>query len=360
VSGNKSSRWRAHVVHTPEEAIPYVVPGRQGGAVPDRPAVDVVRQVAARQEGVVDRRQALSVGLTSSALGRLIAAGRWQSVFPGVSAVHDQPVGELARVWAAVLYVGRGGAPALASGVAALWLAGVVDECPAVLEVTTSATRRVRRQVGLRVRVRAAVVAHPTLQPPRQRLEDALLDVIGGATRPDRVVDLVLRAGQRRLTTADRLRVAAEERPRLRWRELVNAMCAELGAGVHSVLERRYRRDVELAHGLPRGTRNEAELVDGSRWYRDVRYRGWRVLVELDGRGAHPVEEAFRDRRRDNRATRAGDLSLRYGWREVVGAPCGVAAEVAAVLQGQGWTGRPRPCGPDCRVHVASAKTSSR
>ena len=127
------------------------------------------------------------------------------------------------------------------------------------------------------------------MQPPRQRLEEALLDVISASTRPDRVVDLVLRAGQRRLTTADRLRVAADERPRLRWRGLVKAMCAELGGGA--------------------------------------------------------LEEAFRDRRRDNRATRAGDLALRYGWREVVGALCEVAAEVAEVMHGQGWAGRPRPCG---------------
>jgi hypothetical protein len=200
-------------------------------------AHDDLRRVAARQEGVVDRRQALSAGLASSNIARLTAAGRWRTLLPGVYAVHDQPVGDLARVWAAVLYVGRGGAPAVASGVAVLWLAGVVDECPAVVEVTTTAARRVRRQVGLRVRVRSSVTSHPTLQPPRQRLEQALLDVVAEATRPERVVDLVLRAGQRRLTTPDRLRAATAERSRLRWRWFVEAMCADLSAGVHSVLE---------------------------------------------------------------------------------------------------------------------------
>ena len=175
-----------------------------------------------------------------------------------------------------------------------------------------------------------------------------MLDALGNATRPELVVDLVLRAGQRRLTTPARLRAAAAGRRRLRWRRLLEALCGELAEGVHSVLEHVYRRDVERAHGLPRGSRNRPEAGSASSWYRDVWYRAWRVLVELDGRGTHPVEEAFRDRRRDNWAARAGEVALRYGWREVVGAPCEVAAEVAEVLRGRGWTGRLRASGPGC------------
>jgi hypothetical protein len=337
-------------MHGADDAAPR---RRQAAAVEAGVRREVLRQVAAGQAGVVHRRQALQAGVTSSAIGRLTAAGRWRTLHPGVYAVHDQPVDDLARVWAAVLYVGRGGGFAVASGSTALWLAGVLDGCPSVVEVTTTAGRRVRRQPGVRVRVREAVAAHPSLRPPRQRLEEALLDVLGDTVRPDRVVDLVLRAGQRRLTTPARLRSAAATRARLRWRWLLDALCADVAAGVHSVLERCYGRDVERAHGLPRGVRNRPERGGSSCWYRDVRYRAWRVLVELDGRGAHPVEEAFRDRRRDNWAARAGEVPLRYGWREVVSTPCEVAAEVAQVLRSQGWTGRLRPCRPGCTAVVA-------
>jgi hypothetical protein len=88
--------------------------------------------------------------------------------------------------------------------------------------------------------------------------------------------------------------------------------------------------------------------------YHDVRYRRWSTVVELDGRAAHPVEEAFRDFRRDNRVVVAGDVVLRYGWRDVACHPCEVAAQVAEVLQARGWPGPPRVCGSGCPVNPAA------
>ena len=79
-----------------------------------------------------------------------------------------------------------------------------------------------------------------------------------------------------------------------------------------------------------------------------MRYQKWGVVVELDGQGAHPADRAFRDRARDNAAVSEGLAPLRYGWREVAGDPCGVAREVAHVLEARGWSGPVRPCGPGC------------
>jgi hypothetical protein len=315
-----------------------------------------LRRLSAAQSGVLQRSQLLRAGAAPSWITRRLRDGRWQVLQPGVYALHDLPVGDLTRVWAGILYVSRTGGVAAASGATALWLAGVLDRCPEVVEVVTTADRRVRRQPGLRVLHRERVAVHPAQEPARQRLEEALLDAVAAAHRPERVVDLVLRAGQRRLTTPRRLLTAARARRRLRWRTLVEDLCADLAAGVQSPLERRYEARVERRHGLPRGERNVAEPVAGARWYRDVRYRRWQVVVELDGRGAHPPEEAFRDRRRDNRAARAGDVSLRYGWREVVAAPCDVAGEVAQVLQQQGWPGRVRECGRSCTAVASQAE----
>jgi hypothetical protein len=236
------------------------------------------------------------------------------------------------------------------AGMAALWLAGVVDECPAVVDVAVPVERRVRSRAGVRVVRRATLPVQPAPQPPRLRLKEALLDAVRRCARPERVVDLVLAAGQRRLTTPQRLLAAADRRPRLRWRALVRDLCDELADGVHSTLERRYAQ-LERQHGLPAGERNvrEAAPVTGS-WFRDVRYRAQRLIVELEGRDAHPTGGAFRDRRRDNHAARLGETTLRDGWREVVASPCEIAAEVAHVLTLGGWTGRPRPCGPSCPV----------
>jgi len=40
----------------------------------------------------------------------------------------------------------------------------------------------------------------------------------------------------------------------------------------------------------------------------------------------------------------AGEATLRYGWADVLGRPCEVAAQVVAVLRARGWTGKPPGC----------------
>ena len=138
-------------------------------------------------------------------------------------------------------------------------------------------------------------------------------------------------------------------RRRLRWRRLVRDLVADVREGVHSTLERRYRSGVEVAHGLPRGRRNRAEGSLGRREYRDVRYWLWKLVVELDGRAAHPFDLRERDDLRDNALLESeGVRTLRYGWRSVTEEPCRTAAQVARLLRLGGWTGRLRACGPTC------------
>ena len=86
----------------------------------------------------------------------------------------------------------------------------------------------------------------------------------------------------------------------------------------------------------------------GQRVYQDVTYQAHGVVVELDGRAAHPAELRWRDIRRDNAGATEGQVTLRYGWPDVTQRPGLVATEVGAVLSGRGWDGRLRRCGPAC------------
>jgi very-short-patch-repair endonuclease len=283
-----------------------------------------------------------------------LTTGRWQRMLPGVYATFTGPIGTHSRIWAAILYAGAGAA---ASHGTALWLWQILDDAPTVIDVVVPESRRVLRRPGLRVHRRRALdqgtvesLVHPSASPPRLRVEVAVLDHCDSATATV-AIDLILRATQRRYTTAERLRRSIAHRQRLRWRSLLLEVLSDVESGVASALERRYLRDVERPHDLPPGIRNQPEArPQGGNRYRDVRYRAWQVIVELDGREAHPVDEKFRDMSRDNVAAVAGDAALRYGWRDVVGAPCAVAGQVAAVLRLRGWTGRPRLCGPNCAV----------
>jgi hypothetical protein len=307
--------------------------------------------LAADQHGLIARGQLLAAGLTRSEARRHVRSGRWQPVLPGVYATFTGALDHRTAVWAAVLYAGPG---AVAGFRTALWLSGVLDDPPSVVEVCIPESRRVRAQPGLRVTRtrRLPAAAHPAAQPPRLRLEEALLDATDRTADLGPVLDLLFRATQRRLTTADRLSEALARRPRHRWRRLIGEALADVADGAASPLERRYLTDVERPHALPQAVRNRPErpVPGGPSEYRDVDYPAWRTVVELDGRRAHPEDRAFRDHRRDNRAAVGGRTTLRYGWHDVAGDPCAVAAQVGAVLRRNGWGGQIQACGPQCRA----------
>jgi hypothetical protein len=300
---------------------------------------------------VISRSQLIDLEGTPNRARRAVDAGRWQVVVPGVYATFTGPVPDLARVWAFLLHAGPGAALA---GETVLWLQEVRPACPHRVQVCVPHPRRVRAPVGAVVITRRDLGAavHPARLPPQLRVEEAVLDVAGAATTSQAVVDVVLAAVQRRVTTPARLRAVLVRRPRHRWRALVTDLLCEADGGTQSPLERRYHLGVERAHRLPRADRNQGLPTGpgGGTEYPDVRYRRFRVRVELDGGRAHPAEWSFRDRARDNRGAVADEMTLRYGWREVVADPCGVAAQVATVLTARGWSGAARRCGPGCPV----------
>jgi hypothetical protein len=197
---------------------------------------------------------------------------------------------------------------------------------------------------------RFLVASHPVLQPPRTRVEETVLDLVQAAPTFEDAFGWLCRAAGRRLTTPVRLRIALDARAKTRWRSEIIGALAEIAGGVQSILEHRYVRDVERAHGLP-AARRQAKIVRGPRTiYLDNLYDALGVAVELDGRATHTVEERFHDMHRDNANAAAGIITLRYGWPDVLGRSCETASEIAAVFRRRGWDGAPHRCGPACRV----------
>ncbi|HEX6918741.1 MAG TPA: hypothetical protein VF314_00770 [Actinomycetes bacterium] len=311
---------------------------------------DRLEALARSQAGALSRDQLRRLGVARGFVRTQLRARRWQRPLPRVYVVFTGPMPFLTKVWATLLYAGEWSA---ASHGTAAYLARLTDDPPDVIDVIVRHGHRVAARPGLRIRQsrRLAEKVHPARLPRQTRLEDTVLDLTDEASTEDPVIDLVLRACQRRLTTAARLAAAAARRRRLRWRRLVLDLVTEVREGMLTPLERRYCRDVERAHGLPRGRRNRTEGRRGRRRYRDVRYLRWRLVVELDGRAAHPEELRELDDLRDNELVELEDTrTLRYGWRSVTSLRCRSAAQVGRVLRAGGWTGQPTPCGPDCAI----------
>ena len=157
-----------------------------------------------------------------------------------------------------------------------------------------------------------------------------------------------VRTGEWQLTTAPRLRRALEKRARFRDRPEAESALADAGQGALSNLERWYLRGVERRHKLPVATRQSRIKVGGQSIYLDNLYEACGVCVELDGTAAHPADEQWLDKRRDNANAVSGLVTLRFGLLDLGDRRCETASAVATLLRRRGWTGSRRACGPGC------------
>jgi len=307
---------------------------------------------AKHQAGVISRRQALTAKMTRDAIRARMKSGRWRRVCRSVYATFSGPMSREARLWAAVLYAGEG---ALLSHETAAELHGLNDERASLIHVTIPLKRQVQVIPGLVVhrsrRPTAEGLSFPEGELPRTDVEETILDLATEMDSLDGVCAVVTRAFARGLTSVQFMSFALDQRERQRWRAEIGEFVAAAMGGAHSVLEFRYDRDVERAHGLPLSAHQVPfRKKDGSRGYRDRAFEGYKLIIELDGDAAHPGDKRREDKRRDNAAAAGGEQSLRYGWQDVRWNPCDTADEIVRVLRNRGWEGRPKPCSPGCPV----------
>ena len=304
--------------------------------------------IAQWQAGAISRRQLLDAGLTGQLIKRRLERGRWQQLHWGVYAVFNGPPGRDTWLWAAILRAGPG---AVLSHQTAAELHGLIDTPAEAIFVTVPSTRRITAHgIVVRISGRIGEATQPNREPPRTTVEETVLDLAQLARTFDDACGWITRACGRRLTTEEKLRAALVLRKKMRWRPELDDVLAAAGAGIHSVLEYRYVRDVERAHGLPRSRHQVRVVINGKTVYRDLYYDEYQVAVELDGRLAHPADERWRDSQRDNQAGAQGVLTLRYSWRDIYGHACETAVLQARILRRRGWRGTPRPCSPGCPV----------
>ena len=318
------------------------------------------QELAELQHGVIARWQIAQAGLNVRAIDARRQRGRWQALYHGVYTTYTGQPSRQALLWGAVL---RGGPGAALGYYTAAEVDGLADEASDAIHVIVSSSRRIAfaplergqgvPRVVIHYSARVEKAIHPCRTPPRTRVEETTVDLTQLAQGLDEAMSWLGRACSRRLTTAALLREAMAARPKLRWRTELTSALTDVGNGVHSVLEWRYLRDVELRHGLPRAARQALSQRGNRTRYIDNQYQEFGLLVELDGRAAHPAEARWRDIHRDNVSAAVGMVTLRYNWADITMDPCRVASEIAAVLRRGGWTGRLRPCGPTCTAAIS-------
>ena len=261
-----------------------------------------------------------------------------------------------ARLWAAVLAAGPG---AQLSHETAAEINRLTDRRSPFIHVSIPAARRVRPPHGVIIHLSS----HLSLGwrfargiPPHTFAEETVVDLVHAATDLNDVIAHVTGAFAKKRVSQGRLTEVAAARKKLRWRGELGEIIAAGAGGAHSVIEYRYDRDVEQAHGLPPAAKQvKFTKPDGSRGYRDRCYEDYGLIVELDGKQYHPAEHRGRDQDRDNDATATVGSTLRYGWADVTGKRCESARQVHAALAKRGYAGPLKPCSPSCAAVTGAA-----
>jgi Transcriptional regulator, AbiEi antitoxin len=301
------------------------------------------------QHGVCSVAQAVEAGLTEDALRWRVASGRWTRLGRGLYRAQTGELDWLGRAHAAAL---RGRDGCALSLQAAEHLHGVAPTPPPVIQVAVPVGRTVTRLPGTRFRQHTGLEVVRRRGLPVTTAEQTVLD-LGDAPGVEwrESVATLARWVQKRRTTTDAVAQALERRSRHQHRHILRVALGVVAQGAESVMEVSYVRRVEEPHGLPRAS---MQVRDGV-VRRDFEYDRWLVVVEVDGRLGHEGEHLALDRRRDRRAAGTGRVTLRAGWVDVEGDPCGLAVDVHAALRARGMPDPLRACGPRCTARRVAA-----
>ncbi|WP_344139223.1 type IV toxin-antitoxin system AbiEi family antitoxin domain-containing protein [Pedococcus bigeumensis] len=307
----------------------------------------VLRRRADEQCDLLTRAQCLAAGLSVASIEWRVRSGRWTRVHPGVFLTQPGRADWDGRAMAALLFALSGArvADAALCGRSAAYLWGIERTPPTVVEVVIPERCRVVAPQGVRIRraFRFDAVVHDLAYPWRTTAAATVLDVAATGSPLD-ALSIVARAVQKEVVTTAEVAQELAARAGHRHSRILRPALADVGAGGQSGTEVLYVRDVERAHGLPTAIR-QAPSDRGARRYHDNGYDEFGLIVEVDGRLGHERwADRVRDGRRDRQLLVTERLTTRVFYADVVLEPCRTAAEIAAILAGRGWAGRPRRC----------------
>ncbi|HEV2999978.1 MAG TPA: DUF559 domain-containing protein, partial [Solirubrobacteraceae bacterium] len=288
------------------------------------PRFAAVAALAARQHGVVARRQLRELRYSDGAVARWLRTGRLHRQYHGVYAVGHAALTPEGRWLAAVLACGPG-AVLSHRAAAALWRLGV--SAGARVDVTAPRTRKGPAGIALHRARRVADDETTTLRGiPVTALPRTVADLADVLPQPQ----LAKAIHEAQVVHALAPRALDEAARRAHGRRGSANLARAIGDPdrTRSELERRFRR-LCRDHGLPKPAVNATV----GRFEVDFLWPERRVVAETDGWAFHRTRTAFEtDRERDQALTRAGYRVLRFTHRQVTRAPDDVAATLRAAL----------------------------
>lgn len=240
-----------------------------------------VERLAARQAGIVSRRQLKQLGITRGEIRAHLDAQRWARVGTQSISTHRGPLSQRAQHWAAVF---EAGPRAHLDGASALVEAGLADFRVDRIRVSVPRGARVRRGRGLDIRQtrrwrRDDLVSSGV---PRTRVEVAAVRAALWARSNREAAFVLTLVVQRGLTDVAELGRAMLAVRRDKRREFIHGVLLDLDGGVRSIGELDVARQCR-ERGLPEPSRQVLRRGRNGTYYLDIYWDRWKLVVEVDG-----------------------------------------------------------------------------
>lgn len=296
--------------------------------------------LAARQAGVIARRDLYAAGVTRGEVRANVRAGRWQLLGKHTVITHHGPLTDVARHWSALV---EGGPRALIDGESSLVLAGLTGYHVKKIRVSVPRGARIRhrnRAIDIRQTRRLCPDDRVLDGVPRTRNAVAAIRAALWAATIRQAELLLTMAVQQELVTvgelaSEMLRVRRDKR-----RLHIHGLLIELAGGVGSLGELDVVRGCRK-RGLPEPDKQVLRKTPNGTYYLDLRWDRWSVVVEVDGIQHAWAQNAVADAIRHNSIALSGDVVLRLPLLGLRLCPDDFFAQIRKALESAGWKKAP-------------------
>jgi very-short-patch-repair endonuclease len=258
---------------------------------------------------VLSRPQLYALGVTRSTVRAHIRAGRWQRI--GDQSVHlgNGALSQVGEQWAAVF---QGGPRACLDGASALIAAGLdrYEVTRIRVSVPRGARNRRNKRFDIRQTRRWSVEDIIAVGVPRTRPATAAVRAGLWASTDRQAAYVVTLAVQQGIAAADDVGRELLRIRRDRRRALLHTVVNDLLDGAKSLGELDVGRELRR-RGLPEPERQVLRKDDRNRYFLDLYWPRWKLVVEVDGIHHTWAENVVGDALRQNALTLDGDTVLR-------------------------------------------------
>lgn len=292
-------------------------------------------EIAEPQGGVVSRRQLYAAGVTRWEIRGQVRAGRWQLVGDQSVCLHNGPIAESGHWWAAVF---QGGPRACLDGASALVAGGLERFTVDRIRVSVPRGARVRRNRLYDIRQTRRWAEEDVVPTGIRRTKPPVAAVRGAlwAKTDKQATFLLTLAAQQGFATPDALAEQVLRVRRDKRRLLLCVVVNDLLDGARSLGELDVGRELRR-RALPQPSRQVLRRDARGRYYLDLYWPEFKLVVEIDGIHHAWVENVVGDALRQNSLAISGDTVLRLPLLGLRQCPDEFFAQVEQALRGKGW-----------------------